>query len=117
MIVEIWHGPRQRIGHLGNAQGHFNVLGHVDDYSAISELYYRLNGGEKTALAIGRAPNGFGDGRRLARSGHFNADIPTSLLHDGDNHIDIVAIDLDGNECAQVWWLKRRRQRPAALPH
>ena len=93
MIVKIWHGPRQRIGH-------FNVLGHVDDYSAISELYYRLNGGEKTALAIGRAPNGFGDGRRLARSGHFNADIPTSLLHDGDNHIDIVAIDLDGNECA-----------------
>lgn len=100
MIVEIWHGPRQRIGHLGNAQGHFNVLGQVDDYSAVSELYYRLNGGEKTALAIGRAPNGFGDGRRLARSGHFNADIPTSLLHDGDNHIDIVAIDNDGNECA-----------------
>jgi len=84
--------------YLGNAQGHFNVLGHVDDYSAISELYYRLNDGKRKALAIGRAPNGFGDGRRLARSGHFNADIPTNLLHDGDNHIDIVAIDLDGNE-------------------
>ena len=100
MIVEIWHGTHQRVGHLGSAQAHFNVLGQVDNHSALSELYYCLNGGEKTSIAIGRAPNGFGDGRRLARSGHFNADIPTSLLHDGENHIDIVAIDHDGNECA-----------------
>ena len=76
MNVAIWHGTHQRVGHLGSAQAHFNVLGQVDDYSAISELYYRLNGEEKTSLNIGRAPNGFGDGRRLARSGHFNADVP-----------------------------------------
>ena len=100
MNVAIWHGTHQRVGHLGSAQAHFNVLGQVDDYSAISELYYRLNGEEKTSLNISRAPNGFGDGRRLARSGHFNADVPVSHLRDEDNHIDIVAIDHDGNECA-----------------
>ena len=31
---------------------------------------------------------------------HFNADVPMAHLRDEDNHIDIVAIDHDGNECA-----------------
>lgn len=98
MNVEIWHGAHQRVGHLGNAQSHFNVLGQVDDPRAVSELYYHLNDGEKIALGIGSSPNGFGDGRRLARSGHFNADVPVAHLRDGDNHVGIVAIDHDGNE-------------------
>ena len=53
MIVEIWHGPRQRIGHLGNAQGHFNVLGQVDGPSVRSASVVGLS----SACSIKRAQN------------------------------------------------------------
>lgn len=98
MRIEIWHGARQRVGHLGNAQADFNLMGHIEDHSAIDSLCYRINGGKAIALGLGRAPNGFGDGRRLARSGHFNADIPIAQLRDGDNHVEVVATDGSGEE-------------------
>lgn len=98
MHIEIWHGARQRVGHLGKAQADFNLMGHIENPDAIGNLSYRVNGGEVIALSIGRAPNGFGDGRRLARSGHFNADIPIAKLRDGDNHIDVVAANNSGEE-------------------
>jgi hypothetical protein len=93
MHIEIWHGAQQRVGHLGQAQAHFNLMGRIESAAAIKRLCYRLNEGPVVELGIGSAPNGFGDGRRLARSGHFNADIPVDHLRDGANRIDVTATD------------------------
>ncbi len=98
MQIEVWHGARQRVGHLGNAQADFNLMGQLKDHESVDHLYYRVNGENAAVLGIGSAPNGFGDGRRLARSGHFNADIPIANLCDGDNHIDVVAVNDSGEE-------------------
>ncbi|MEZ5400265.1 MAG: hypothetical protein R2729_11400 [Bryobacteraceae bacterium] len=43
--IEIWHGPRQRFGHLGLPQGWINVLGSVSPAATIAEISYTVNGG------------------------------------------------------------------------
>src|ERR1035438_4609175 len=36
--VEIWHGRHHRIGHLGDVQDDFNVLGHIYSVNPISSV-------------------------------------------------------------------------------
>ena len=76
MQIKIWYGLEQRVGHLGEAQDDFNLLGEVVCPGEIADLRYILNEGPPVSLSVGNRPDGFGDGRRLARTGHFNADIP-----------------------------------------
>ncbi len=102
MHVEIWHGIQQRVGHLGNAQDDFNLLGQVSTSATLQRLVYSLNGGSEIELNIGSAAHGFGDTRRLARSGHFNADIAIKELREGDNEVVVRATDADGHMHAQT---------------
>jgi len=46
---------------------------------------------------VGDRSDGFGDGRRLARTGHFNADIPINSLRQGMNKVVLTAVDKQGN--------------------
>lgn len=92
-VIEVFHSWSQKVGHLGNAQDDFNLIGNVTDESGISSLTYSLNGGEPVALNVGSRPDGFGDGRRLAKTGDFNADIPISSMTVGANTIRLRARD------------------------
>lgn len=84
--IAVWHGLDQRVGHLGQGQADFNVLGNVSPVSEVASLAYSLNGDPFQGLTIG--PNS----DRLADLGDFNADIPVSLLQEGPNTITIRAL-------------------------
>jgi len=96
MQIEIWHGMDQKVGHLGECQDDFNVLGMVSDVESLQVLTYSLNSGAAIELTVGNDPSGFGDCRRLMRTGHFNADIPITSLRPGINTVLITAADTQG---------------------
>ena len=91
-MIHLWYGNEQRVGHLGVAQDDFNLLGDVEDPSFLTSLTCSVNGHfPEWHLQVGSRPDGYGDGRRLARTGHFNADIPIDVLRPGENVITLTA--------------------------
>jgi hypothetical protein len=86
--LEIWHGEVQRVGHTGDAQDVFNLMGHVEPWREIDTLEWRLNDG-------GPVPLSFRAYRRIAADGDFNADVPIGLLESGSNAVSVTAYFLD----------------------
>lgn len=99
MEINIWHGQVQRVGHLGFAQDDFNVMGEVSE--DVVSFTYVMDRGLPVPLTIG-ADLHCGDTRRLARRGHFNADIPIASLKPGANEIVLVGRDLHGREISET---------------
>lgn len=79
--VEIWHGDTQRVGHLGEAQNDFNVLGHVEPWRQLDTLRYTLN------RSVSWTPLSFRAFRRLAADGDFNRSGGLALLA---HHVDVA---------------------------
>ncbi len=87
--IAIWHGDTQRVGHLGEAQDDFNVLGHIERWREIDTLAWSLN--QQPAV-----PLSFRAYRRLVNEGDFNVDVPIGRLRDGPNTVTITAQRRDG---------------------
>lgn len=87
--IEVWHGLDQRVGHLGDAQDDFNLLGRVPEAERLFSLQYAV--GDATPVELN-----FRDYRRLAATGHFNADIPVASLAPGPNTVTLQARFVDG---------------------
>ncbi len=87
--IEIWHGGRQRVGHLGDAQDDFNLMGRVRPWREVDTLTWRAGKRAETPLS-------FRAYRRLVADGDFNADIPIGGLAPGPNEITITARYRDG---------------------
>lgn len=97
-MIHLWYGESQRVGHLGDGQGDFNLVGDVEDPAFLTSLTCSVNGAwPDWHLQVGSRPDGYGDGRRLARTGHFNADIPIDVLHPGENVITLTANYREGD--------------------
>lgn len=90
-VIDVWHGYEQRVGHLGDAQDDFNLMGSVS--GDVASLTCSVNGGDSRPLTIAEGDFGF---RRLAAAGHFNADIPIHDLRDGGNSVLLTATGTDG---------------------
>ncbi len=88
--IDVWHGKRQRFGHLGLPQRWINVLGAVSPAEHIAQLDYSLNGGDFAPLSKGP------DLYRLASAGDFNIEIDHADLREGENQVVIRAKDRDG---------------------
>ncbi len=97
LSIEIFHGLSQRVGHLGDAQADFNLVGRVSPPARVKALTYSLNGAAAKPLVVPYRTDGFGDGRRLAANGDFNADIPIQSLEVGSNLVKLIATSLDGH--------------------
>ena len=80
--LKIWHGAEQRVGHLGDAQDDFNLMGVLSG----NDFSYSVNGGAPVPLSVSFDRFGF---RRLGEAGHFNADIPISSLNVGANVVEV----------------------------
>jgi hypothetical protein len=93
--IEIWHGQQQKVGHLGRAQPEFNLMGRVQQPEELLSLQYALN--DSTPVELN-----FRGYRRLARDGHFNADIPIAALRSGPNTIELEGRFVDGVVGRQV---------------
>ncbi len=90
-VIDVWYGPVQHFGHLGNVQRWVNVLGNASDPDGITSLTCTLNGGDEQTLGIGP------DTRRLQRAGDFNVEIDRADLVAGDNTVVIALVDSLGN--------------------
>ncbi len=95
--INVWHGDIQRVGHLGRAQEDFNLMGELSGFTYPVELTC-FTGNQSILLNVGQRNDGFGNGRRLARTGHFNADIHIKNLIPGKNKIQLIARDTEGSQ-------------------
>ena len=93
--IDVWYGPTQQFGHIGNPQTWVNILGNVSDPDGVSSLVYTLNGGPERTLSIGP------DSRRLAHPGDFNVDIAVEELLDGSNQVVITATDNNDHQSVE----------------
>ena len=98
--IEVWHGTAQKVGHLGDAQDDFNLMGRIARPDELLSLQYALNDGIPVEL-------NFRGYRRLAADGHFNADIPISALAPGPNTIELEGRFVDGAVARQLVTLSR----------
>jgi regulation of enolase protein 1 (concanavalin A-like superfamily) len=92
---DIWYGPVQNYGQIGNPQPWVDILGRVipsDSGNKINSLTYSLNGNPAIPLSIGP------DSRRLAQNGDFHIELDTSLLNNGPNTVLVKAIDNGGQQ-------------------
>lgn len=112
--ISLWYGKHQQVGHLGVAQDDFNLLGCLNPPEGFLRLNYALNQDQPVDLTIGRGPTGF---RRLARSGHFNADIPIRNLQPGKNHIVLTAVRSDGTRLTEDVFVHRHEHGACPLPY
>lgn len=88
--IDLWHGKRQRFGHLGLPQRWINILGAVSPAEHIAQLDYSLNGLD--FLPLSKGPDLY----RLASAGDFNIEIDHADLEDGENRVVIRSKDRDG---------------------
>jgi hypothetical protein len=98
--IQIWHGTEQKVGHLGDGQDDFNLIGHVEEPDKLLSLQYALNDSIPVEL-------NFRSYRRLAMHGYFNADIPIAALAPGANTIEVNGRFVDGIVARQVVSLTR----------
>jgi hypothetical protein len=98
--IEIWHGQQQKVGHLGPAQPEFNLMGRVEEPERLLSLQYALN--DSTPVELN-----FRGYRRIARDGHFNADIPIASLRPGPNTVELEGRFVDGLVARRVVTLTR----------
>jgi hypothetical protein len=89
--IEVWHGVEQRVGHLGDAQDDFNLMGRVRQPDQLVALQYGVNDAVPVELNV----RGY---RRLAADGHFNADIPIESLAPGANTVTLEGRFADGEK-------------------
>lgn len=89
--IQVWHGVEQRVGHLGDAQADFNLMGAVRQPDQLVALQYGVN----DAIPVELNVRGY---RRLAADGHFNADIPIASLEPGENTVILEGRFADGGK-------------------
>jgi glycosyltransferase involved in cell wall biosynthesis len=90
LSIEIWYGPRQVFGRVGNPQRWLNLLGTVRGAGRVRALECRVNGGLTLATTVGQ------DNHRLACQGDFNFEIDRATLRNGENTVLIRAEDAAG---------------------
>jgi len=110
LTIDLWYGDHQRFGHLGQTQRWVNVLGQVNSPDGIHALAYRLNGGRRIPLSMG--PTAF----RLLGDGDFNVELDADDLLEGENRIELLAVDLAGKEAARDVTVVLERGKRWAIP-
>ena len=95
-VIDVWYGPNQDFGQIGQPQEWVNILGKVTDPDGISSLTYTLNGGAELPLSVGP------DSRRLWNRGDFNVEIAYRDLQVGANTVVIAARDALGNQASET---------------
>jgi hypothetical protein len=96
--IRVWHSNQQQVGDLGNMQDDFNLMGTLIPADGYKSLTYNLNQGDPVTLNIGQGAFGY---KRLAKAGHFNADIPISTLLHGENKIVLMAVNNQDQKITQ----------------
>ncbi|HYO09880.1 MAG TPA: DUF1349 domain-containing protein, partial [Tepidisphaeraceae bacterium] len=86
-VIDVWHGPNQSFGGLGQPQRWVNIIGRVRGAAGISSLTYSLNGSAPVSINPGA------NSTRLENNGDFNIELPADALLTGANTVVITARD------------------------
>lgn len=97
-VVTFWYGDTQTVGGTGDAQRWFDLLGNVTDPDGVSFMSYSLNSATPVAVSVGPDDSG----RRLENTGDFVVDVLLSDLDAGENTIEILARDNNGQESTKT---------------
>ncbi|MEM7112267.1 MAG: hypothetical protein AAF614_07535 [Chloroflexota bacterium] len=87
--INIWYGPQQQFGQVGNPQPWINILGNVD-VDQVQTLSFTLNGGEAAELVLGP------DERRLIAPGDFVVELHREWLSAEENCVELTAVSRAG---------------------
>lgn len=109
--IDLWYGPKQLFGHLGNPQWFVNVLGRVSPPEKVASLSYSLNAGPARRLTIGP------DGKRLQAPGDFNIELDTGELIAGPNRLLIAATDANGRTATRSVTVRYTSGRTWPIPY
>jgi hypothetical protein len=108
---DVWHGPVQQFGHLGEPQRWVNVLGNISPASEVAAATCTLNRQPPRPLTLGT------DLHRLAARGDFNVELNWDDLRPVTNHLTITAEYRDGLTRSTNVTLLVHRHRVWPLPY
>ncbi len=97
-VITFWYGDTQTVGGNGDAQRWFDLLGNATDPDGVNFMSYSLNGAAAVAMEVGPDPAN----RRLENVGDFAVDVLLSSLNAGENTIEILARDNNGQESTKT---------------
>lgn len=109
--IRWWYGDTLHLGRPGLTQRWANVLGTIHSDDTVLQAQYRLDGGPPRPLGLGP------DGRRLARRGDFNCEIPFAELGEGYHQVTVTAVDARGRHASQTCWLHVTHGQRWPLPY
>ena len=110
-VIDVWNGTSQRVGHLGQGQRWFNVMGNVADPNGVLYLDQSLNGSPRRQVQITTS------NLRIAQPGDFNLEIDVNDLHPGANQLDLIAQDGQGNQSTVTVTIERTTGVTTPMPH
>ena len=93
--IAVWYGDTQKCCAKGQPQRYFNLLGRVSPGEEIVTFGCTVNGGPLHDLCLGP------DQRRLVQPGDFNAEIELQEFDEGENDVDLIAENIEGEMAAR----------------
>lgn len=110
-LIQIWYGPVQKFGHLGQPQRWINVLGNISQTEAVDSVTFKINSGMEKTLSLG------GDLHRLALPGDFNVELSWDEVNAGENELHITAYRKRGGPVSEKVKLIVEKGRTWPLPY
>ena len=110
--IDIWYGSKQTFGRFGNPQRWINLLGRASSPDGIDSVCCVLNN-DDNGYPLPLGPTAF----RLLGEGDFNIEIDRETLLQGDNSVEIIAIDRNGNKASQTVAVQYAPAESCPLPH
>ncbi len=111
--IDIWYGSNQTFGRCGNPQRWVNLPGRASSPDGIDSVRWMLNNDETIDHPLPLGPTAF----RLLGDGDFNIELDREALMQGDNTVEIIATDRNGNEAGQTVAVRYAPASSCPLPH
>ena len=111
IVIDVWYGDQQEFGNLGLPQKWINILGNVQSENGIKRFEYQLNNSDAKALTLGS------DLHRLAAQGDFNVDLNKEDCKEGENLLELIAIDSVDQFLKKKITFSLQKYQPWPLPY
>lgn len=95
-VIEVFYGPHQTFGALGEPQEWVNITGNAYSPAGYPTMTYQLDGGAIKPLGLGP------DNARLHAVGDFNVEVAYDDLEAGEHEVVLTVTDPDGRSSSRT---------------